>query len=312
MRTVITGVGLAVPGVDRPADLLGRTGPAAEPVDVGARLGRGGLRYKDRATLLGRCAGLDALTGAGLLDGGELRVPADRCGVVVSSNFGNLDTVCRTVDTIAAEAASAVSPMDLPNASSNIIASTIAIEHGLRGPNLTVCNGITSGLDAVHWAASLVAAGRAEAMLVVGVEADTGPVRRLLGTDRAFDGAVALVVEPTAAARVRGARIRAGLGGYARRADAAACLTALAGAGGRWEPAPAGAALLALPGAADRPPTGALTRWRGSSGALGVLACAASVGWTDLGGPGPLCAVVADDGADAAAALTVRAPAVSW
>jgi monoamine oxidase len=38
--------------------------------------------------------------------------------------------------------------MDLPNASSNVVASSVAIRFGLRGPNLMLCNGATSGLDA--------------------------------------------------------------------------------------------------------------------------------------------------------------------
>ncbi|HEY0700510.1 MAG TPA: beta-ketoacyl synthase N-terminal-like domain-containing protein, partial [Micromonospora sp.] len=217
MSAVVTGLGFAVPGVRTPADLLGPVDATADPIDFRARLGRKGLRYQDQATRLTRCAARDALVDAGLLDdAGLLLVPGDRVGVSVSSNFGNLDTVCRTVETIATGGARVVSPMDLPNASSNVVASTIAISHGLRGPNLMLCNGVTSGLDAVGWAVRLLTAGRADQVVVVGVEPDTEPARRLLGHEPAFDGAVALVLERESAARDRGATVRARLSGYAR------------------------------------------------------------------------------------------------
>ncbi len=192
---LVTGVGLALPGVDGPADLL-RTGPTGgEPqVDPAARLGKRGLRYKDRASQLALCAAADGLRAAGLLTD-ALTVPGTTVGVVASSNLGNLDTVCEVADGIKETGVDGISPMGLPNASSNVIASTVAIRYGLRGPNLMVCNGATSGLDAVHWAASSLAAGRAERFVVIGVETDNRYVRGLLGdpAGQLLDGAVALV-----------------------------------------------------------------------------------------------------------------------
>ncbi|MEK8171060.1 hypothetical protein NKH77_20490 [Streptomyces sp. M19] len=67
MRIVVTGVGLAVPGADGPGAAAHGPAPAAEPYDTTVRIGRRGHRYKDRATRLALCAGLDALRDAGLL-----------------------------------------------------------------------------------------------------------------------------------------------------------------------------------------------------------------------------------------------------
>ncbi|WP_281048125.1 beta-ketoacyl synthase N-terminal-like domain-containing protein, partial [Streptomyces himastatinicus] len=135
---VVTGVGLALPGADTPDALLRGAhapGRAPGPFDTGARIGRRGHRYKDRATQLALCAALDALRDAALVpadsaDGGELTVPGDTVGVVASSNLGNLDTACLTAAAIAEDSARSLSPMSLPNASSNVIASWIAIRHG--------------------------------------------------------------------------------------------------------------------------------------------------------------------------------------
>ncbi|MGA6158000.1 beta-ketoacyl synthase N-terminal-like domain-containing protein [Stenotrophomonas sp. NPDC087984] len=302
-EVVVTGVGLALPGADTPDALLRRTacpvtGPAAEPFDTAARIGRRGHRYKDRATRLALCAALDALRNAQLIpsDGEELTVPGDTVGVVASSNLGNLDTACLTAAAIAERSAVDLSPMSLPNASSNVIASWVAIRHGLRGPNLMLCNGATSGLDAVHWGATLVAAGRVRRAVVIGVETHNAVVEDLLGrsADELLDGAAALVVEGARWAEARGARAAAALGPYERRAGLSGCVAAVLPGGaapGVWftperyaeGPAGAGAVTDGPAGAVPVPEsvprydvTSAVGR---ASGALGVLQCAAAIGW---------------------------------
>lgn len=152
--------------------------------------------------------------------------------MVASSNYGNLDTICRAMDTIAEQTAAAGSAMDLPNASSNVIASSVAIRFGLRGPNLMLCNGATSGLDAVHWAATLIRGGRASRALVLGVEPDNEAVRAFTGGARTVDGAAALVVESEQSAAERGANAPAVLGDYVRGAGLGRTLERLAKATG--------------------------------------------------------------------------------
>jgi 3-oxoacyl-[acyl-carrier-protein] synthase II len=308
--TAVTGVGLAVPGVRTPQQLRAARPDDAAPVDPAARLGKKGLRYKDRATQLALCCADEALRDAGLLGEDGLTVPGEGIALLVASNYGNVDTVCNIVGMIAAEdSAGGLSPMDAPNASSNVIASTLAIKYGLRGPNLMLCNGPTSGLDAVRWAAALIRSGRAERALVLGVEPDNEAVRRLTGAGRLVDGAAAVVLEPPGCGPARGAVERALVGGTVRTGGVRACLDRLGadapavwfGPGDGSDPADGAQ----LPGVPRYDLSG---EWGESSAALGVLQCAGAVGWFASGGAGPVYAVAGRDGDDATAGLVLRAP----
>lgn len=306
-EVVITGVGLALPGVVTSADLLGPL-PVEGGFDPATGLRGRELRHKDRASRLALRAADFALQDAGLTDADTTFLgPADTTAVVVSTNLGNVDCVCDAADTIAASGVMGLSPLGLPQTSSNVIAGWVAIRHALRGPNLTVCNGATSGLDALSWARTLIAAGRAEAAVVVGVEPSNEAVTKLLG-EQTTDVAVALVLEPATAAAARDARPRAVIGGYARAADVP---TALAAAGvteetsiGLWladgrgaEPA---GPLAGTPRIELESQLGPL------SGALGVLQCAAATAHLESGATTSVVATAGGLGHDAAAALLLR------
>jgi 3-oxoacyl-[acyl-carrier-protein] synthase II len=307
---VITGVGIAVPGLAEAADLLG-TPPSEGGFDPHTGLRGPKMRHKDRASRLALRAVAPALRESGLLpaDGGDYTGPGPATAVVVSTNLGNLDSVCGFVDTIAEQSITGLSPLGLPHTSSNSIAGWIAIQFGMRGPNLTVCNGATSGADALHWARNLLAVRRAEVVVVAGVEPDTAPASELLadGSGRGvLDGASALVVEPAEGALGRGARPLATLTSSVRAADLP---TATAQA---LEHAPP-VGLRLVPEEARHGGAGieetALdlsTRLGRCSGALGVLQCAAGTAYIAGGGEG---AVLAASGGgeddDAAAALVL-------
>ncbi|WNE97305.1 beta-ketoacyl synthase N-terminal-like domain-containing protein [Streptomyces luomodiensis] len=300
----VTGVGVVLPGLNEPGGL--RHGPVAgaDPVDPAALIGKKGLRFKDRATQLGLCMAAAALTDAGLLGPRGLLVPGDRVGVVVSSNLGNADTVCRAVATIAEENTGALSPMDTPNASSNIIASEIAIRFGLRGPNLTVCNGVTSGLDALRWARLTLRSGRADHMVVAGVEPDNDVTRRLTGA-RMVDGGAAVVVSRTDAAGAAAPRVL--LGPSFRTEKLPDCVAALADA----VPGPAREAAAGLwlgPDPSAVPPGGEtadLSGWGDCSGALGLLHCATAVAWADSGRTEPVYALLGGAGGEASGTVWI-------
>ncbi|MBD3009865.1 beta-ketoacyl synthase N-terminal-like domain-containing protein [Streptomyces sp. 5-10] len=314
MTVVVSGVGVVLPRARSAPELMA---PAAQapPVEPKDLVGRKGLRYKDRATQLAYCAADAALRDAGLLDDRGLRVPGGSVAVVASSNYGNLDTICRAIDTIAERTAAAGSAMDLPNASSNVIASSVAIRFGLRGPNLMLCNGATSGLDAVHWAAALIRGGRASRALVLGVEPDNASVRAFTGGARTIDGAAALVVESGESAAERGASAPAVLGAYVRGAGLDRCLERLAGTTGDrpalWQLPEQRAA--AVPDTLlEGVPRHDLGEVFGlGSGALGVLQCAAAVGWFARGGAGPVYATAGTDADDASAGIALRGRAAA-
>ncbi|MGW7280192.1 beta-ketoacyl synthase N-terminal-like domain-containing protein [Streptomyces sp. NPDC054844] len=307
-EVVVTGVGLALPGVATYGDLLGPL-PGEGGFDPATGLGGREMRHKDRASRLALRAAEFALHDAGLTDADATFLGvADATAVVVSTNLGNVDGVCESTDTIARAGVMGLSPLGLPQTSSNVTAGWVAIRYGLRGPNLTVCNGATSGLDALSWARNLIAAGRAEAAVVVGVEPANDVVMKLLG-EPTTDAAVAIVLEPSTAAVSRGARPRAAIGGYARAEDVATALTA-AGVTeetsiGLWlgdeRGAGRGSELADLLGCTRR--IGLESRLGPLSGALGVLQCAAAAAHLESGTTGSVLATAGGLGHDAAAAL---------
>lgn len=216
----VTGFGVEVSGLSHIEDLIAANRPLPEAqFDPAPKLGSKGLRYKDQATKLALCAVVDALKHAGLSPGDADAF--DATGVVVGSNLGNIDTVCQAAQTIHAGSVEDLSPMGLPNASSNNIASTIAIRYGCRAINLTLCNGATAGIDALYLAANAIRAKRARRMLVVGVEPANEYVDALLAASQPSasgihlrGGAACVVLESESLAASRGAKIYARIGKY--------------------------------------------------------------------------------------------------
>jgi 3-oxoacyl-[acyl-carrier-protein] synthase II len=290
---VVTGTAVVLPGIKDAGDLLGPA-PAGSGHTEAQRLPAGkGLRYKDRATLLALAAAHAALSDAGLLGEDGLEVPHESVGTVVSSNLGNLDTVCQVAERLQRHGPAGMSALDLPNASSNVIASSVAIRFGLRGVNLTLCNGATSGLDAVGWATLAIAAGRVKRVVVIGVEPANTVVETLAGPGQAarlLDGAGALVLESATAAAHRRRTPAATVAGYARRRDARSAAHAAGSTGtiGLWLPAPADGTPPTPP---HGPPPAAVCdlgrTLAPASGALGVLQCAAATAWLTAPHPHP-------------------------
>lgn len=144
-----------------------------------AQIGKRGIRYKDRATRLALSAAKLAMLQAGLVVDGYQDLNDPAFAVIVASSFGNVDTLLRCVDQIAEANTDVLSPMDLPNASANVIAATLAIWFGLRGPNLLVANGARSGEDALLFASNMLRTGVVERVLVCGTEVAQPTLDRL-------------------------------------------------------------------------------------------------------------------------------------
>jgi 3-oxoacyl-[acyl-carrier-protein] synthase II len=199
VAVAVTGWGVHVPGVDLLARLPVPAGTLpAQPAVPAARahelVGRKGLLGKDEATRLALCAVHRALgrsAGAPRPTG-----PADPgTAVVVSSNLGNVSSVVEVSRAVRTGGRRDVSPLAVPNASSNVVASTVAIWYRFGGPNLTVCSGATAGLDAVGLGALLLRSGRATRVVVVGTEpGDEVAVALHGGALRA--GAACVILEP--------------------------------------------------------------------------------------------------------------------
>ncbi|MBX7266871.1 beta-ketoacyl synthase [Micromonospora sp. Llam7] len=227
-------------------------------------LGRKGLLYKEPATRLALCAVHRAL---GLPPGRTRPAEVDPAtAVVVAGNLGNVATVAGLVRTVRAEGGRAVSPLAAPNASSNVLSSTIGLWFGFGAANLMLCSGATAGLDAVRAATLLLRAGRAERVLVVGAEPADEVATGLHQAGRASmlrAGAACLVL--TCAAGT-------GVGPALSPADAHRA-TCLLGPGG-FDPA---------------------TRWGDCYGAAGVVNLALAAALLDAGAAGPIAVACGDD-----------------
>jgi hypothetical protein len=191
----VAGWSVHVPGLPEGSATRGwLPGAACAPEDASTLLGRKGLLYKEPATRLALCAVHTALSLAPGTRRSAGAAPDPGTAVVASSNLGNLATVCSVARAVRAEGVRAVSPMDAPNVSSNVIASTVAIWFGFGGPNLMVCSGHPAGLDAVRLAQLLLSAGRADRVVVVGAEPGDETARSLLGGRPALRAAAACVI----------------------------------------------------------------------------------------------------------------------
>ncbi|WNI27786.1 beta-ketoacyl synthase N-terminal-like domain-containing protein [Streptomyces sp. ITFR-6] len=152
LEVVVTGIGLALPGVTTYGDLLGPLPGEGGFAPATGLIGRE-LRHKDRASLLALRVAEFALHDAGPADTDDAFTgTAEATAVVVGTNLGKADSVREATDTIATAGIMGLSPLGLPQTSSNAIVGWVAIRYRLRGPDLTVCNGVTSGLDALAWA----------------------------------------------------------------------------------------------------------------------------------------------------------------
>ncbi|WP_052443231.1 beta-ketoacyl synthase N-terminal-like domain-containing protein [Streptacidiphilus neutrinimicus] len=254
--------------------LLGAAGSekALDPDEAHLLLGRKGLLYKEPATRLALCAVHRAFD----LPPGRPKGPVEQgqdTAVVVSSNYGNVQTVRDVVATVRAGSGRDVSPLQAPNASSNVIASTLAIRYGLAGPNLMVCSGAVSGHQALYLGALLLRTGRARRAVVVGVEPVDDTVRVLAGRrgspegarTEPREGAACVVLE--AAARPSPGEIVLGAVTQHRALDVAA-------AGRR------GSDVLRLVSPGGSPGDVDLSAACGDTyGALGVLQAAAATAW---------------------------------
>lgn len=130
-------------------------------------LGPKGLRNLDRTTLL-------ALVAAKLaIDDSRLGITDDNrneIGVVLGSTMGSVHSISEFDKEGLREGPRYVNPARFPNTVINSPASQVAIRFGLRGLNATISTGFTAGLDAIGYALDMLQLGRAQTLLVGGVE----------------------------------------------------------------------------------------------------------------------------------------------
>ncbi|HEU5325987.1 MAG TPA: beta-ketoacyl-ACP synthase II [Candidatus Limnocylindria bacterium] len=211
------------------------------------------VRRHDRCTHFAVAATGEALRHAGLLgdDGRVSDVDRDRFGMVFGTGIGGIGMLLEGQMTLVERGPRRVSPFLLPHMLPDSPSGQVAIQYGIRGPNMAVVSACATGGHAIGEAMETIVRGQADIMLGAGAEAPLVPLAfagfgqmRALGTpkdpdtgeydprmaSRPFDatrdgfvvaeGSAVLVLEELEHARARGARPIAEVIGYGSSADA--------------------------------------------------------------------------------------------
>jgi len=168
----------------------------------------------------------------------------DRCGVIVGSGIGGIETFEEQHQVALSKGVGRVSPFFIPMMISNMAAGRIAIEYGFRGFNECVVTACATGNNAIGDAFKVIERGDADVMITGGAEAcittmsfagfcsmgamsknpDPNTACRPFDKDRdgfvMGEGAAILVIEELEHALKRGANIIAEIVGYGCTCDA--------------------------------------------------------------------------------------------
>lgn len=169
----------------------------------------------------------------------------DRIGVVIGSGIGGVGTLFDQIKLYLERGPSRVSPFLVPMMIADNAPGMVAIDLGIRGPNMAVVTACATGTNAVGEACEMIRRGAADVMLAGGSEASIVPIAiaglsnmKAVSTrnneperaSRPFDlnrdgfvmgeGAAVLVLESLEFALARKARILAEVSGYAATNDA--------------------------------------------------------------------------------------------
>jgi 3-oxoacyl-[acyl-carrier-protein] synthase II len=169
----------------------------------------------------------------------------DRIGAILGSGIGGMSTLAEQTTVFFNRGPDRVSPLLVPMMLPDAAASMVALQLGVRGPNLAVVSACASGTNAIGEAVEMIRHGRADVIFSGGCEAVIVPiamaglsVMTALSThndeperaSRPFDrlrdgfvmgeGAAVLVLESLDHAQQRGAQILGEVKGYGTSNDA--------------------------------------------------------------------------------------------
>lgn len=170
---------------------------------------------------------------------------ADRFGVALGSGIGGLPLIDSSSRMFREKGPRKVSPFFIPGVIINLAAGFVSVQHGFKGPNISIVSACTTGAHNIGMAARMIEYGDVEVMCAGGTEMATCEIglagfsaMRALSTrndepekasrpwdkDRdgfiLGDGAGVLILEEYEHAKKRGAKIYAELAGFGMSADA--------------------------------------------------------------------------------------------
>jgi len=201
-RVAVTGMGVVSPvgiGADASWDALvaGRSGVAditlfdttdyeihvageVKGFDATAYMDAKDARRHDRNTHFAVAASGEALRDAGLLNGdGTLdtaQADPDRFGMVVGTAIGGIGMISDGVATLLERGPSRISPFLLSHMIPDAASGMVAIQYGIRGPNMAVVSACATGGHAIGEAMESIVRGQSDLMLGAGTEAVIVPL----------------------------------------------------------------------------------------------------------------------------------------
>jgi 3-oxoacyl-[acyl-carrier-protein] synthase II len=141
--------------------------------DPEAHFGRKDARRTDRFTQFALVATEQALADSGLKVEEHNR---DRIGVIIGTGIGGIGTLMDETKKYIDRGPRWISPFLVPMMLPDSSAGQIAIQFGLRGPNMAVVTACASSSNAIGEAAGIIRRGDADAMLAGGAEAAIVPI----------------------------------------------------------------------------------------------------------------------------------------
>jgi len=126
-----------------------------------------------KARKMDRCSQLAVATaGLALKDAGidPEKIDPERIGIALGCGFGGLANSAEFLEGYFTQGVEGLSPMLFPNTVANAPASNASIEHGLKGPNITLVQRFCSAETALLNACRFIAEGKADVMLAGGVD----------------------------------------------------------------------------------------------------------------------------------------------
>lgn len=175
-----------------------------------------------KARKMDRCSQFAvAATGMALMDSGLVMktLTPERVGIALGSGFCGLSNSAEFLTGYFREGVDGLIPMIFPNTVPNAPASNASIEHGFKGPNITLVQRFCSAESAFLMACRFIEEGRADVMLTGGTDEliplmvkGFASMGLLKSENTPFgEGCGIIVLESIDHARRRGAEIRASL-----------------------------------------------------------------------------------------------------
>ncbi len=138
------------------------------------------VRRHDRNTHFAVAAAGEALRDAGLLtEDGMLdtgQADPDRFGMIVGTAIGGIGMISDGVATLRDRGPGRISPFLLPHMIPDAASGMVAIQYGIRGPNMAVVSACATGGHAIGEAMETIVRGQADLMLGAGTEAVIVPL----------------------------------------------------------------------------------------------------------------------------------------